>query len=259
MIPEPVSCLMITRPGRLDLVRESMACFAYQTHGSRELVIVHDGGPGFHAELAALTGEWPATDIRVCTEAAGHTLGWLRNRSLELARHDLVCQWDDDDLYHPQRLEMQYRQMHEQGADFCFLTDQLHLFVAKGFLFWDDWSVETWPGNLIQGTLLGRKALLSRYPDQARGEDTEVTLRIVRDGHRIATLPGMGWLYIYRYTGDNAWEFEHHAAISRWKRRGEKRLLEQADTLNRELRRYQLADRSLVMPHENGRLVLDID
>ena len=62
------------------------------------------------------------------TAPSGLTLGELRNFSVQLARYPLVCQWDDDDLYHPRRLETQFAYLKIHCADFCFLTDQLHFF-----------------------------------------------------------------------------------------------------------------------------------
>ncbi len=244
---------MVTRGGRNELIRSSMRCFASQTTGQRELVIVHDSGDVLQQTLETMAGEIPDADIRIIAEEPGQTLGALRNRSVSLARYPLVCQWDDDDLYHPQRLARQLSRLESTQSDFCFLTDQLHLFLDEKLLFWDDWSVETWPGNCIQGTLLGRRERMPDYPELARGEDTGLLQRIHAEGYDIATLSGEGWLYTYVYHGDNAWDLDHHKAISSWKRLGADALRERLPILEQRLREYSGMPDSVVLLHERGR------
>lgn len=249
-----ISCLMVTRPGRERHLRASLACFAGQTVAERELVIVHDGDEDCHHGIVALTGEFSGAEIRVYAEAPGQTLGVLRNVSVEMARYPVICQWDDDDLYHPERLARQYRRLEDEAADFCFLTDQLHLFRQGNLLFWDDWSVEQWPGNCIQGTLLGRRDRMVPYPDLLRGEDTGLLHQLVAADRTVTTLSGLGWLYIYIYHGDNAWELEHHRAISQWKRLGYDSLIRRLPLLRAKLREYDVIPDHLVLLHEGGRI-----
>ena len=49
-----------------------------------------------------------ARDIRVVYIGPGVSLGAARNLTVDTARGAYVCQWDDDDLYHPERLRIQY-------------------------------------------------------------------------------------------------------------------------------------------------------
>ena len=158
-----ISCLTITQAGRLPELSESMACFEAQSYTDRELVIVHDADGSFDDELRTLAGSC-AAPVRVIAVEPGLTLGALRNRSVAEARGEVVCQWDDDDLYHPLRLSIQYRELVDKQADACLLTDQLHLFSADGELCWDDWTKELFPMCLIQGTLMARRASVGSYP-----------------------------------------------------------------------------------------------
>jgi glycosyltransferase involved in cell wall biosynthesis len=248
-----ISCLLVTSPGREAHIRASMTCFAGQTVAQRELVIVHDGDVACQESIVNLASGFPESDIRVFAEAPGQTLGALRNASIGHARYPLICQWDDDDLYHPERLERQQRGLVEAGADFCFLTDQLHLFSDGNLLFWDDWSVETWPGNCIQGTLLGRRDRMALYPDLPRGEDTGLLHELVAADRTLVTLSGLGWLYIYIYHGSNAWELEHHKAISQWKRLKYDALARRLPLLEAKLREYPVMPEKLVLLHDQGR------
>jgi glycosyltransferase involved in cell wall biosynthesis len=240
---------MVTQPSRLALAKRAIDDFLRQTHDERELVITHDGDDACDAALRDMAAH---ASIRLVRERSGLTLGALRNVAVDASRGDFVCQWDDDDRYHPQRIALQWRALRQDDADFCFLSDQLHWFPQRRELYWDDWDRETYPLNFVQGTLLGRRDLMPRYPDAVRGEDTDVVLQILRDGRRIARLRDVGWCYVYVYHGANAWDAPHHAAIPRAKAFGHVRLLQRERLLRARLAEYVPPLGSLHLPHENG-------
>jgi glycosyltransferase involved in cell wall biosynthesis len=253
-----ISCLTVTQPGRLDQLAHSVRCFSLQTWADREMVIVHDGGDAFDQSLHGLLDGHPGERFRVIRADGGLSLGELRNLSVRSAEGELVCQWDDDDLYHPERLAAQHRRLLEADSDFCFFTDQLHWFQNTGEFFWDDWDVERYPMNLIQGTLLGRRDMMPDYPAQARGEDTPLLQTLYRRGARLTDLAGRGYLYIYTYSGNNAWDLRHHGAISYWKRLGKEALEARRDRLARYLGDYGLPLREARFPHDGGELVVEL-
>jgi len=250
-----ISCLTVTREARFASLERAVADFVRQTWAERELVIVHDGDEAFDAKLGTLAASHQGAAITVRREPQGQTLGELRNASVEAARGDIVCQWDDDDRYHPRRLELQFAAMRVENSEFCFLTDQLHLFAADRTMYWDDWNLEVHPLNLVQGTLLGSKAALGRYPPLARGEDTPLILDLLRRGRRITRLREHGYLYVYVFDGKNAWGYDHHATISAWKRFRGARLLALEPLLRARLAEYDPPLGQFVMPYESGTLV----
>lgn len=249
-----ISCIMVTQSSRLPFAERAVADFLRQTHAERELIVLHDGDDACDSALRKLADD---TAVRVMREPPGAALGTLRNRAVEAARGDFVCQWDDDDRYHPRRLELQWNALRGAQADFCFLADQLHWFPARSELFWDDWDVEAYPFNFVQGTLLGRRDCMPRYPDAARGEDTGVALEILRRGNPIMRLRDVGWCYVYVYHGGNAWDAEHHAAIAQAKRFGQARLLQRERDLRARLAEYAPTLGALRMPHESGCVEVD--
>ncbi len=253
-----ISCLTVTQEGKLDELRVAVRCFDCQTLDERELVIVHDGGSDFDSDIRELAALHPVSQIKIERVSPGLTLGALRNLSVHFASYELVCQWDDDDLYHPRRLEVQYEELRREDADFCFMTDQLHYFKASGEMYWDDWTVETYPMNLIQGTLMGKKGRLGAYDDLARGEDTSVVVELAKSGCRVAQLVGHGYLYIYVFNGKNAWDYEHHAAISAWKRLPLGRLVEDEAVLRAHLGEYRVPGKIVRMPHEEGSIFIQL-
>lgn len=250
-----VSCLVVTRAARVKVLPRALRGFARQTWPNRELVIVHDGGDALQRTIEQLAGEHPGCDIRVHAEPPGRPLGALRNASVEQARGVFVCQWDDDDLYHPERLERQARCLLEARAQFCFLTDQMHLFADRGEMYWDDWTIETPPGHLIPGTLFGLRECLPRYPELARGEDTPLVFDLVRRGCRIAELRGAGWLYVYVYDGHNVFDRTHHERISTLKQQRREALLAGGLELLTQLRKHEWPVPTVYLPcAEGGRL-----
>ncbi len=241
-----ISCITITQAGREPMVADAMADFARQTVVSRELLIVHDGDAGLHERLTRLADS-PAmqcerAQIRVERAEPGLSLGALRNIATDRAHGEWICQWDDDDRYHPERLQLQWQAAQRERADCCFLVDQLHWFRQTGALYWDDWDSEPYPMNFVQGTLLCKRARMPRYPELRRGEDTAFTWDLLRASHDegfvVARLRGVGWCYIYSYHGANAWDAAHHEAIAAAKHLPAARLIAQRARLAAALADY---------------------
>ena len=254
-----ITCITITRPGRLPLLRLAIHDFMRQTHTERDLLVLHDGDDSFDAAVRALVAQAPADPaVRVLRVPGQQTLGALRNGATELATGDLVCQWDDDDRYHPMRLELQLRALQADNADFCFLADQLHWFAAAAEMSWDDWSREPYPLDFVQGSLLGRRALMPVYPALARGEDTSLCLSILHAGHRVTRLRDHGWCYVYVFHGGNVWTEQHHHAIARAKALSGARLLARMRTLRERLAEYEPGFGPVALRHRNGSMALTL-
>lgn len=85
--------------GRFSALRQALACFLMQDYPNRELVILNDhpvpivcGEPG----VTVYNDEPFTIDETVVPR--------LRKRLLGLASGDVVCFWDDDDLYFPHHI-----------------------------------------------------------------------------------------------------------------------------------------------------------
>jgi len=242
-----ISCLCITRGDRPAMLADAISDFCAQTFPDRQLLIVHDSDDKIHQVIEQLVASHSTALIRVEKVPAGLSLslGMLRNHAIACADGDWVCQWDDDDRYHPERLQLQWDCAQKQGAAVNYLVDQLHWFRQESLLFWDDWSAEAYPMNLIQGSLLARRDVLPRYPDLARGEDTLHTHALIRAsanlGFKISRLKDTGWCYIYSYHGNNVWDAEHHQQIAKLKHLPAARLLPKWRLLQEKLAEYHPA------------------
>src|SRR5947208_1986853 len=108
-----VSCLLPTT-NRLALCKRSIACYCRQTYPNKELIVVSNGTSEYRRQLATHVRRLRRKDVRcVFLDGGDWNLGRLRNQTLDHARGDILCQWDDDDMYHPLRLECQVQTLEE--------------------------------------------------------------------------------------------------------------------------------------------------
>lgn len=220
---------------RANLARRAVQCYLQQTYPNKELVIIDDG----QEDYAPVLADVPAGELRYIKldPAPGQVLGMLRNRSLEEATGDFMAQWDDDDWYHPERIERQARVLmgdagfkglgsgddagaeegadvsaggHESesvddGADACCLAGSLmHVDHPEYFHL-------PYVGYLphgIPGTIMHRRNDTIRYPSERAGEDTTYLDHWL--GKRYQKLPASeAGLFIRCFHGTNTWEMNH--------------------------------------------------
>lgn len=190
---------MVTR-GDLFPARFAIACYRAQTYPNRELIVVCDNP---HNEV----GPWIATlndpSIRyVLTDKA--VLGALRNLSVEKAEGTLLCQWDDDDLYHPNRLAYQQRALAKTGMEAHFLSQWTMWWPRRRLLALS-------PERLWEGSMLVYRDIIPKYPEIVRGEDTPVLLGLA-ERKRLAASKAPH-LYCYIVHGGNSWNVAHFKAL----------------------------------------------
>ena len=214
-----VSCLMVTiaQPERWSYLRRSVADYCRQTHSNRELVIVLDTGrPDTKAAIAEHIGALRRGDIRIIDPGGKRPLGALRNIARDSARGDICCQWDDDDLNHPERIERQLRFLLETGSEAAFLQETMQFFRASRTLHCTNWRAA--PGGGLPGTLLCRRSAPIHYPESGAeseyGEDSAILEQFrARDACRC--LAGAPYLYVYVSHGHNSSTDAHHRMLAR--------------------------------------------
>ncbi|MDR3415100.1 MAG: glycosyltransferase family A protein [Nevskia sp.] len=196
-----ISCLMVTR-GRLPRARLAIDCYLRQTYPDKELVIVTESPePELDEHLAALNHP----DLRLVTvPPSTGRLGALRNVAVEQARGELVCQWDDDDLYDPQRLEVQYGILRQAQAQACLMQRWLLWWPARRRLAVS--RARRW-----EGSILCLKSAMPRYPDLAQGEDTPAIQQLCVSA-RVA-LFSLPQLYLYVWHGSNTCTDTHFESL----------------------------------------------
>jgi glycosyltransferase involved in cell wall biosynthesis len=245
---EKVSCVMLTF-NRYEHFERSFGCYCNQTYPNKELVIVCQGDEDYKAIIRNRVAESGRTDIRTVFVPPGTPLGTLRNVSIEESSGDLVCQWDDDDLNHPDRIATQLAALHAFGAQASYLLDHLHLFVDTKRIFWCDWVRSR--GDLGHaGTMLAYRRSLPRYnPTLSFGEDSGLQRALFLQGARIALLRSIGYLYVYVYHGSNVFSRQHHQTLARWLGLERNTLAARTTTLCRTLRALSIDPPIEVVDH----------
>ncbi|CAH1904115.1 conserved hypothetical protein [Candidatus Nitrotoga sp. HW29] len=196
-----VSCLMVSR-GRLLPTRHAIECFRRQTYRQRELVIIDDNPASELTEFLAVMND--ALIRHIMLPANQGSLGSLRNRALAESRGDMVCQWDDDDLYDARRIAWQVEALQANGAQACFLH--------RWTLWWPaERRIAVSCERIWEGSMLARRTIVPAYPDQRRGEDSVVTGQIIA-GHRVV-LMNSPELYCYTIHGGNTFHYQHFLGI----------------------------------------------
>ena len=137
-----VSCLMVTLavPERLDFLRRSVVDIVRQTHCSKELVIVFDfGPPETKTAIVEHVASLRRNDIRIVDPRRKLSLGALRNIAREAPGARFYCQWDDDDLHHPERLERQLDYMIQAAVRPFVARDDAILSSGADELYCTNW------------------------------------------------------------------------------------------------------------------------
>lgn len=257
-----VTCLMVTRQ-RSDMARRSIDAFARQDYPNRDLVIVADGGTETH-DIRDFVLSLDRRDISVIELPLGsRPLGALRNLAVKSATGDYVCQWDDDDLYHPSRLSRQVEHAQAFGRAACVLRDQLQWICADRTLYWCDWGRPrqrpTWP-PATPNSLLCRRTQMPTYrevgPLSTRSEDLAVMLELLKRSD-LAILSGFGTSYIYTSHGANTWDAAHHLGIPRVTGLSASEIEQRHDLLITDLSAYRFTDDLLLRAHD-GTVVYEV-
>lgn len=214
-----VTCMTLSRAPRLAYLAEAIHDFDQQTWPQKELLIVLDDVQYYQSVLNLIKGS--DADISVINCEHGITVGGLRNVVIDNARGEYICQWDDDDRYSKDRLQMQTEAVLNSSVSACFLFQQLHYFESTRELFCTDWRLFDGregvpvPYAWIPGTVLFRLGS-TRYPEEGeyciRGEDTAFAMALKREGAIGIEVPPETYLRVFH--GRNSWDLEHHRAIA---------------------------------------------
>lgn len=212
-----VTCVMVTR-GRLELMKRSIACYMNQTFIDKNMVVLSQGDPPTNSKIREYIRSLGREDIFLVDAPPDLTLGAMRNTSVELATGDLVCQWDDDDLSHPDRITTQYKSLISDDRNVAAMyCDFLKYYRTTGELYWCDWSNEGLPhGKYICNTLMFWKRQFGNggvvYPETGPQcqveEDLNVLIKLLKVGEVAKVFAG--WQFFYVFHGGNVYDIDHH-------------------------------------------------
>ena len=121
----PLASVVITTRGRPGLVRESIAAVVAQSYpGDIECIVVHDQEPPDESLRLLGTAQH---SVRVAANRCTPGEAGARNTGLGLAAGDYVATCDDDDVWHPDKLQVQVKRLLDEpgllvvGSGICLL------------------------------------------------------------------------------------------------------------------------------------------
>jgi glycosyltransferase involved in cell wall biosynthesis len=209
-----VSCLLVTAE-RFECFKQSFKSYCLQQYEDKELVIACASSKSYQETLREYVARSGRQDVIFAFTEGNLTLGQLRNLSIEAASGPIVCQWDDDDVYHPSRIAIQASSLIANNAQASYLVENLHLFSESSDLYWCNWDRSLYSVG-HPGSLVGYKKSLPRYNDAlSKHEDLDIQRRLIRNQGSTSVLSGHPHLYIYVYHGKNTFGFNHHRSTVR--------------------------------------------
>jgi hypothetical protein len=200
-----ISCVMVTK-NSFELAARSIRDFARQTHAARELVILHDAASP-RVEMGELVAEL-GLDARFVPARPRAKIGALRNDAHAAATGAVLCQWDDDDRHHPERLSIQLRHLLDHDAQACFLQEAFHLIGRD--LYRADWAGA--PLRCHPGTMMVRSRAAPAYVGWAAFSEDAYFFCALRGS--VVLVRGMPELYLYTHHGSNSWGEAHHRKLA---------------------------------------------
>lgn len=194
-----VTVITRTHGGRHEFLRESLASVFRQTYRPIQIVIVEDGGNNMRAMIDTIS---PPKGITIDYESLPKRgRCYAGNRGLELARGELFCFLDDDDLFLPDHVESlvqclnshpiavgAYASSWEVPTEVISLSPLKYREGRKRLFGNSNWSLsQLWDYNYIPiQSLLLRKELYIKYGGLSEEldclEDWDLWLRYTAEG-----------------------------------------------------------------------------
>jgi len=197
-----ISCICITR-NRPHLLQRAIACFIAQIYEHKEIVILFEIGDTATEKIIQQIPSSVKLKVIVTDKTENRNLGYLRNIAINAADGEYICQWDDDDWYHVERLSYQYHFIQNTNYKGSILSRWL-LFDHITRRAYNS-CIRLWEGSI----LCTKEALLQKeYEDKKRGEDTAVIM-FLSSKRLLKPIPAMSHLYIYNFHGKNTFEYNH--------------------------------------------------
>lgn len=141
MITQPKVTIIMATYNRAHLIEETLESIVNQTYTDWECLIIDDGGTDNTEEVIK---NWLHKDARFTysKRSLNHQKGLpgCRNQGIELAKGEFIIFFDDDDIVHPQNLELCLKYFEQYDKDFVHYSkknfktrDEINYTNHKGF------------------------------------------------------------------------------------------------------------------------------
>ena len=200
-----ISCLCITK-NNAEMLHRAIGCFLSQTYTNKELLVIFENDNRTIEEVIKKNTHHQQVRFIEMPVSPKCTLGELKNKAIALSDGEYFCQWDDDDWYACDRLQIQMDMLLKSAAQVCFLGHWIFYdcVAAKAYLsFRRNW----------EGSILCKKDIVNgncRYALLAKLEDTPFVNKISEMYVTVQVIKPSTYIYIYH--GNNTWDYEHFSA-----------------------------------------------
>lgn len=188
-----------------------------QTFRDLELIIVDDCSTDGSQELIKRLS---VLDNRIVTvfNIDNQGAGISRNTAIDIARGEFLAFCDSDDLWLPNKLELQLATMREKNLDLSY-TDVLSINHDHSELLWrmkalQDPSLVNYMAKTnitFSSVVLKRNRLAIRFTEDRTRQDTIFLIRLLRENWKFGRVPY--YLLLYRVRSNSLSSNKYHAAL----------------------------------------------
>ncbi len=234
-----VSCLCVSRPSRWGQLQRAILDFQEQTYPDRELVVVVDSGTDFVGTVQAFVDQLPIkAPVRVLPRLARNPLDGLMYAAID-AQGQILCLWDDDNLNHPTRLEVQAKKQQLMKEHVTALTQGLYLFHETKELFVVDAFKPDAPAGerVLPTTLMAYRTSFPVMEPAVRSRPSEQMIsQLGRSGRKLFPITGAPFLHLVGVAANTVRGYAFHRRVvetksfpAEWVRQHQARLSEALD------------------------------
>ena len=206
-----ITCTCITHSGRTSFLKKSIEYFKNQTYSNKELLIVSQATQEENEKIEKFISN--SQEINLHIVDGKMDLGTMRHTSVSLAKGDIICQWDDDDVFGKNRLSNQYDKLisdkNNIASAYCYF---LYYFKNDRKVYLSDWlQNKIIDHKFHQGTIMFYRDAYNKrvsYNPAENCEDWDFAKKIVLEGN-VGLIDKFGD-FIYVYHGSNTMKFIHH-------------------------------------------------
>ena len=124
--------IVLATYNRAHLILETLVSIQNQTYSNWECLIIDDGGTDSTSEVIEQILKYDSRfKFYKRPENYQKGLPGCRNFGLDLAKGDYILFFDDDDIVHPQNLEIALQRIEKEGYDFCLYQKQSFTTLEK--------------------------------------------------------------------------------------------------------------------------------
>src|SRR5688572_10863119 len=191
-----ISCLCITER-RVEFLIKAVHAFLCQTYPNKELVIVHKPDDSHTVEY--LSGLNNPSIRSAMVDRDYETLGERRNFSIQQARGEYFCQWDDDDWYHNERLTIQFEAAKKYFREGSVLNQLIFFNKADGKAYFS--YSRPWENTILYKTNMLSSGFV--YQKLNQKEDTMLVKELI-EHNKLSAVSFPAYIYIFHGTNTTA-------------------------------------------------------